>query len=65
MRNLGLWLHLLINIIPTLLSGSSNFCMQILAAPLREEVDKPTVPENGWILVFLASGTLEAEGGAG
>jgi len=33
------WLHLAINILSTLLLGASNFCMQILCAPTRQEVD--------------------------
>ena len=32
--------HLLINALSTLLLGASNLCMQLLAAPTREEVDK-------------------------
>src|SRR4051812_17828327 len=32
-------LHLLINILSTLLLGASNFCMQRLVSPTRREVD--------------------------
>ncbi|KAF2807166.1 uncharacterized protein BDZ99DRAFT_447454 [Mytilinidion resinicola] len=39
-KKLDLWLHLLINILSTVLLGSSNFCMQILVAPSRREVDE-------------------------
>ena len=38
-RSISLWLHLLINVFSTLLLGSSNLCMQLLAAPTRKEVD--------------------------
>ena len=36
---LGLWFHLIINVLSTLLLGASNYCMQCLASPTREEVD--------------------------
>ena len=39
-RILNLWLHLAINVLSTLLLGASNFCMQCLASPTREEIDK-------------------------
>ncbi|MCJ1344677.1 hypothetical protein MMC31_002880 [Peltigera leucophlebia] len=39
-QRLDLWLHLLINILSTLLLGASNFCMQLLVAPTRDEVNK-------------------------
>lgn len=39
-KKLNLWLHLLINILSTLLLGASNFCMQLLVAPTRHEVNK-------------------------
>ena len=39
-KRLDLWLHLLINVLSTLLLGASNFCMQLLVAPTRHEVDK-------------------------
>lgn len=32
--------HLLINVLSTVLLAGSNFCMQILSAPTRREVDK-------------------------
>lgn len=38
-KQLDQWLHLAINVLSTLLMGSSNFCMQVLAAPTREEID--------------------------
>ena len=39
-QSISLWLHLLINLFSTLLLGSSNLCMQLLAAPTRKEIDK-------------------------
>ena len=39
-KNVSLWLHLLINILSTALLSASNYCMQCLSSPTREEVDK-------------------------
>ena len=39
-KKLNLWLHLLINVLSTILSGASKFCMQLLVVPTRHEVDK-------------------------
>ncbi|KAJ5963319.1 uncharacterized protein N7479_003195 [Penicillium vulpinum] len=39
-KNWTTGLHLLINILSTALLGASNYCMQCLAAPSREQVDK-------------------------
>ena len=38
--DLSLWLHLAINILSTILLGASNYCMQCLSSPNREEVDR-------------------------
>ena len=38
-KNLSLWLHLAINVLSTLLLGASNYCMQCLTSPTREEID--------------------------
>lgn len=35
-----LWLHLGINVLSTMLLGGSNYTMQCLSAPTREEIDK-------------------------
>ncbi|KAJ5501985.1 hypothetical protein N7463_004859 [Penicillium fimorum] len=43
-------LHLLINILSTALLGASNYCMQCLAAPSREQVDKAH-SQNTWIRI--------------
>ena len=39
-KSWGIWLHLAINVLGTLLLGASNYCMQYLTSPTREEVDK-------------------------
>ena len=38
--NLIFWIHLAINILSTLLLGGSNYSMQCLASPTRNEIDK-------------------------
>ncbi|KAF6222037.1 hypothetical protein HO133_001123 [Letharia lupina] len=39
-KHLSLWLHLAINLLSTLLLGASNYTMQCLSSPTREEIDK-------------------------
>ena len=39
-RNLSLWLHLTINVLSTILLAASNYCMQCLTSPTREEVNQ-------------------------
>ena len=39
-KNIAFWLHLLINALSTLLVAASNFCMQCLSSPTREEIDR-------------------------
>lgn len=39
-QRLSLSLHLVINILSTLLFSSSNLCMQLLVSPTREEINK-------------------------
>jgi len=38
-RKLNTGLHFLINVLSTILLSSSNYCMQILSAPTRKEID--------------------------
>jgi len=38
-RTIGLWLHLVINVLSTLLLSGSNYTQQCLAAPTRSEID--------------------------
>ena len=39
-KNLGFWLHLIINALGTMILGASNYTMQCLSSPTRKEVDK-------------------------
>lgn len=39
-ERIQLVIHLIINVVSTLLLGASNYCMQCLSAPTRAEVDK-------------------------
>ncbi|OAP57066.1 hypothetical protein AYL99_09179 [Fonsecaea erecta] len=39
-ESLDIWIHLAINTLSTLLLGGSNYCMQCLSAPTREDVDR-------------------------
>jgi hypothetical protein len=39
-QKLDLWLHLLINLLGTGMLSASNYCMQLQAAPTRENVDE-------------------------
>ncbi|KAI1746564.1 hypothetical protein F4782DRAFT_524081 [Xylaria castorea] len=47
-------LHFLINVISTLILASSNFFMQILNAPSREEVDRAHA-QGSWLLIGVPS----------
>ena len=53
-KRLDLWLHLLINVLSTMLLGASNYCMQCLAAPTREDIDKAH-GQSGWMDVGVPS----------
>ena len=53
-KRLDLWLHLLINILSTLLLGASNYGMQCLSAPTREEVDVAH-SEGRWLDIGVPS----------
>ncbi|KAK7224929.1 hypothetical protein V2G26_012932 [Clonostachys chloroleuca] len=39
-KKLGIVVHLVINVVSTLLLGASNYCMQTISAPTRRDVDK-------------------------
>ena len=39
-KSLNTWLQLVINVLSTILLGASNYCMQSLTAPTRQEVDE-------------------------
>lgn len=53
-QKLDTWLHLLINILSTLLLASSNYCMQCLSSPTREDIDKAHV-QGRWLDVGIHS----------
>ena len=60
-KRLGTGLHLLINILGTILLGASSYCMQCVSAPTRENIDRahgqgtwldvgiPSARNLGWI----------------
>jgi hypothetical protein len=50
----GFSLHILINIIGTLLLGASNYCMQCLTSPTRKEIDREH-REKRWLEIGLLS----------
>ena len=39
-KSMSLWLHLAINVLSTALLSASNFCMQCLSSPTRNEIDQ-------------------------
>lgn len=39
-RRLNTGVHLLINVLSTMLLGASNYCMQCMSAPTRKEIDR-------------------------
>ncbi len=39
-NTINTWLQLAVNVLSTILLGASNYCMQCLGSPTREEVDK-------------------------
>ena len=39
-RSLSIWLHVIINLLSTTLLGASNYTMQCLTSPTRDEIDK-------------------------
>ena len=53
-RNLSIVLHLVINILGTVLLAASNYCMQCLSAPNRDEVDRAHA-KNQWLDIGILS----------
>jgi hypothetical protein len=53
-KNLDLWVHLLINILSTGMLSASNFCMQLQAAPTRANVDQAH-ENNEWMDIGVSS----------
>ena len=52
--NLGFWIHLLINVLSTILLGASNYTMQCLNSPSRAAIDKAH-SKGSWLDVGLPS----------
>ena len=53
-KNSSQWLHLLINLLGTLLLGASNYCMQCLSSPTCKDIDKAH-RENMWLDIGVPS----------
>lgn len=53
-KNLSLWLHLAINVLSTTLLSASNYCMQCLSSPTRQEVNKAHA-KNKWLDIGVPS----------
>lgn len=53
-KQLGRWLHVAINVLSTLLLGASNYCMQCLSAPNREEINRAH-SEKRWLDIGVPS----------
>lgn len=53
-KHLGLWLHLAINVLSTLLLSASNYCMQCLSSPTRAEINKAH-NEKRWLDIGVPS----------
>jgi hypothetical protein len=53
-RNLNVWVHLVVNVLSTLLLGASNYCMQVLSAPTRDELVQAHA-ERMWLHIGIPS----------
>lgn len=53
-RNMSTWLHLGINVLGTLLLGCSNYTMQCLSAPTRDEIDRAHA-KGSWLDIGISS----------
>lgn len=53
-HQLNTGLHLLLNLLSTLLLSSSNYCMQCLSAPTRKEIDE-THARGTWLDIGIPS----------
>lgn len=53
-KNWSTWLHLLINVLGTVILSSGNYCAQFLAAPKREDVDRSHVA-GSWLDIGIPS----------
>lgn len=53
-KKLSLWLHFAINVLSTALLGASNYCMQCLSSPTRQDIDKAHA-QNIWLDIGIPS----------
>ena len=53
-RSLSLWLHIIINLLSTTLLGASNYTMQCLTSPTRDEIDKAHA-RHDWLDIGIPS----------
>ena len=53
-RSLSIWLHIVINLLSTTLLGASNYTMQCLTSPTRDEIDKAHARYN-WLDIGVPS----------
>ena len=53
-RKASTWIHLAINVLSTILLSASNYCMQILTAPTRSEIDRAHA-QGRWLDIGVPS----------
>ncbi|KAJ4375995.1 hypothetical protein N0V83_001275 [Neocucurbitaria cava] len=53
-RQLNVWVHLLVNVVSTLLLCASNYCMQVLIAPNRADLDRAHANRH-WLHIGVPS----------
>ena len=51
---LNVYLHIAINVLSTLLLGTSNYCMQLISAPTRDEIDRAHAAKT-WLDIGVPS----------
>ena len=54
MKKIDTWSHLAINLLSTLLLGASNYAMQVLVAPTRENIDEAH-PQGRYVHFLISS----------
>jgi len=59
-RKLNVGVHVIINALSTILLASSNYCMQCLSAPTREEVDRAHASGRWLDIGILSTRNLRA-----
>lgn len=53
-KKLSLWLHFAINVFSTMLLGASNYCMQCLSCPTRQDINKAHAQKE-WLNIGVSS----------